>query len=37
MDSVQSIDDVPIYLSQASYCNGSFNNKLLQIQNNLIK
>ena len=36
MDSVQSIDDVPIYLSQASYCNGKRNNELLKIQDSLI-
>lgn len=37
IDSVRSVSNVPIYLSLASYCNGSFNNKLLQIQNNLIE
>ena len=36
-DSINNIEKVPIFLSQASYCNSITNENLLEIQNSLIK
>ena len=36
IDSINNITNVPIYLSQASYCENIFNEKLIAIQTKLI-